>query len=210
MGVGGKVMPTHRRPAVFLDRDGVLNRTIVRDGTPYPPASADEADVLPGVADAVKRLADAGLPLIVVTNQPDVARGTQTRQAVEAINAKLGRELPMLTAFYVCYHDNADKCQCRKPGPGMLLQAASEHGIDLRRSFVVGDRWSDVVAGAAAGCKTFLLDVPYSQCHRCTPDHVVADLTEAADRILSLINPETTPAAAAADVAAARGTRSIE
>jgi D-glycero-D-manno-heptose 1,7-bisphosphate phosphatase len=197
-------MPTRRRPAVFLDRDGVLNRTTVRNGTPYPPATADEADILPGVADALKRLADRGLTLIVVTNQPDVARGTQTREAVEQINARLGRELPMLNAFYVCYHDNADGCQCRKPGPGMLFQAATEHGIDLARSFLVGDRWSDVVAGAAVGCKTFLLDVPYSQCHRCTPDHVVADLQEAADRILSLLDSGPIPAAADSS---ARGTQ---
>ena len=203
-------MPVQRRPAVFLDRDGVLNRTTVREGTSYPPATADEADILPGVADALKRLADEGLLLIVVTNQPDVARGTQTREAVEQINAKLTRELPMLTAFYVCYHDNADGCQCRKPGPGMLFQAASEHGIDLGRSFLVGDRWSDVVAGAAVGCKTFLLDVPYSQCHRCTPDHVVADLTEAADRILSMLSndPDRLPPAAALPPAAGRATRS--
>jgi D-glycero-D-manno-heptose 1,7-bisphosphate phosphatase len=201
-------MPTTRRPAVFLDRDGVINRTTVRDGTPYPPATADEADILPGVADALKRLADRGLPLIVVTNQPDVARGRQTREAVEQINAKLDSALPMLTAFYVCYHDNADGCQCRKPGPGMLFQAATEYGIDLGRSFLVGDRWSDIVAGAAVGCKTFLLDVPYSQCHRCTPDHVVADLPQAADRILSLIDLDR-PTTAAAE-APARGIRSIE
>ena len=178
-----------RVPAVFLDRDGVINRTTVRDGTPYPPARAEDVEVLPGVPAALKRLARRGLPLIVVTNQPDVARGTQTRDEVEWINALLARELPEITAFYVCYHDNKDGCDCRKPGPGMLKQAAAEHGIDLRRSFLVGDRWSDVVAGAAVGCQTLLLDVPYSHCHRCTPDHVVADLPEAAERILSLLTP---------------------
>lgn len=187
----GKPTPTfpmhsELRPAVFLDRDGVLNRTTVRDGTPYPPVRVEEVEILPGVAGAIKRLAEHGLPLIVVTNQPDVARGSQSRQTVEAINAAIARALPELTAFYVCYHDNADRCDCRKPGAGLLKRAAAEHGIDLSRSFMVGDRWSDVVAGAAAGCKTFLLDVPYSQCHRCTPDHVVADLSEAAERILSL------------------------
>ena len=173
-----------RRAAVFLDRDGVLNRTTVRDGTPYPPMSVTEVEILPGVADALSRLADAGLPMFVVTNQPDVARGAQSRETVEQINSYIARELPMLTAFYVCYHDNKDNCSCRKPGPGMLVQAAAEHGIDLAQSFMVGDRWSDIVAGAAVGCKTFLLDVPYSQCQRCTPTHVVADLTDAADRIL--------------------------
>ncbi len=179
-------MPRH--PAVFLDRDGVLNRTVVRNGTPYPPMSVDEVEIPVGVRSALERLADAGLPLLVVTNQPDVARGKQSRQVVEQINAHIRRELPMLTAFYVCYHDNVDGCNCRKPGPGMLMQAATEHGIHLPQSFMVGDRWSDVAAGAAAGCKTFLFDVPYSQCHKCTPDYVVADLAGAADRILSLLN----------------------
>jgi D-glycero-D-manno-heptose 1,7-bisphosphate phosphatase len=178
-------MPTGR-PAVFLDRDGVLNRTFVREGTSYPPMTLDEVDVLPGVADALKRLSDEHLPLIVVTNQPDVARGTQSREMVEKINEHLAHALPQLTEFYVCYHDKKDDCQCRKPGPGMLLQAAQEHGIDLSRSFLVGDRWSDVAAGATAGCRTFLLDVPYNQAERCTPDYVVADLSQAADRILML------------------------
>jgi D-glycero-D-manno-heptose 1,7-bisphosphate phosphatase len=173
-----------RRAAVFLDRDGVLNRTTVRDGTPYPPMTVDEVEILPGVHEALSKLADAGLPLFVVTNQPDVARGTQTRETVEQINAYVGRQLPMLTGFYVCYHDNPDNCACRKPRPGMLMQAAAEHGIDLSQSFMVGDRWSDIVAGAAVGCKTFLLDVPYSQCQRCSPTHVVADLAQAAELIL--------------------------
>jgi D-glycero-D-manno-heptose 1,7-bisphosphate phosphatase len=144
--------------------------------------------ILPGVADALKKLKAAGLPMFVVTNQPDVARGSQTRETVESINSYIKRQLPMLTAFYVCYHDNPDGCTCRKPGPGMLIQAAQEHGIDLAASFMIGDRWSDVVAGAAVGCKTFLFDVPYSQCHRCTPTHVVADLSEAAERILQSLN----------------------
>jgi transaldolase len=179
------------RPAVFLDRDGVLNRTAVRDGTPYPPSMVDEVEVLPGVEAALRKLRDRGLPLIVVTNQPDVARGTQTRAVVEQINDFLARRLGV-TAVYTCYHDNADDCACRKPRPGMLTRAAEEHGIDLRRSFMVGDRWGDVAAGAAAGCTTILIDLPYSQCHRCTPDHKVADLAAAADIILAEL-PEPSP-----------------
>lgn len=190
---------------MFLDRDGVLNRTTVRGGTPYPPMRVEEVEVLPGVAAALKRLAGQGLPLIVVTNQPDVARGTQTREMVERINACLNGQLPELGAFYVCYHDNADGCDCRKPGAGMLKRAAVEHGIDLTRSFMVGDRWSDVVAGAAVGCKTYLFDVPYSQCHRCTPDHVVADLGDAAERIVAALGAAEPSRAAAA----ANGARSI-
>jgi D-glycero-D-manno-heptose 1,7-bisphosphate phosphatase len=177
---------TSLRPAVFLDRDGVINRTTVRGTTPYPPNSVAEVEILPGVADAMRSLAELGLPLIVITNQPDVARGTQEKRIVEQINALLKSSLP-ITATYTCYHDNADDCDCRKPKAGLLFRAAEEHGIDLARSFMVGDRWSDVVAGAAAGCKTFLIDLPYSQGHRCTPDYTIADLPEAAERIVALL-----------------------
>jgi transaldolase len=118
---------------------------------------------------------------------------------VEEINATLSRRLG-LSAVYACYHDNADDCACRKPKPGMLARAAEEHGIDLRRSFMVGDRWGDVAAGAAAGCRTFLIDMPYSQCERCSPDFKVADLSEAADMILTELDhaPTTSPAAPSA------------
>jgi transaldolase len=174
------------QPAVFLDRDGVLNRTAVRDGVPYPPNCADEVDIVPGVAEALQQLARRGLPLIVVTNQPDVARGTQTAERVEAINRLLADHLP-ITAVYTCYHDNADNCDCRKPKPGMLIRAAREHGIDLSRSFMVGDRWGDIEAGRAAGCKTLLIELPYSKGHRCTPDARVADLAEAAALILRML-----------------------
>jgi len=168
---------------VFLDRDGVLNRTLVRNGVPYPPSSIEELEILPGVKEALGRLAGLNVPLIVVTNQPDVARGTRTREAVEEINRSMGERLP-LTAFYVCYHDTRDQCACRKPKPGLITQAAAEYNIDLSRSFMVGDRWSDIVAGQSAGCKTLLIDLPYSQGSRCTPMHRVRDLPEAVDVIL--------------------------
>jgi len=176
---------TPRKPAVFLDRDGVINRISVVADVPHPPASVDECQVLPGVADAVAMLKAAGFPLIVVTNQPDVARGAQTREEVERINGCLQSQLP-LDAVYVCYHDNADDCNCRKPRPGMLLRAAEEHHLDLARSFMVGDRSGDIVAGAAVGCRTLLIDMPYSKSDRCNPDFRVADLLEAARIICNL------------------------
>jgi D-glycero-D-manno-heptose 1,7-bisphosphate phosphatase len=176
---------TLMRRAVFLDRDGVLNRTTVREGVPYPPASPAELELLAGVPEALALLAQYNLLLIGVTNQPDVARGTQTRAAVEAINGRLVAQLPLQTV-YTCYHDNADRCDCRKPQPGLLRQAAASYAIDLGRSFMVGDRWSDIVAGQAAGCRTFLLDQPYSQRQRCAPDFVVANLLEAANVIVQL------------------------
>jgi transaldolase len=173
------------RRAVFLDRDGVLNRTVVRDGVPRPPATVGEVEILPGVPEALARLAGHGWLLIVVTNQPDVARGTQTRATVERINRHLMEALP-LHAVFTCYHDTGDGCECRKPRPGLVHRAAAEYGIDPRASVMIGDRWSDVAAGQAAGCATFLIRATYSERERCDPDHEVPDLPEAARAILRL------------------------
>ena len=178
-------MPSEKTPAIFLDRDGVLNRTAVMDGVPHPPDSVNDLELLPGVADAVAQLTKLNLPLIVITNQPDVARGTQTRQTVDAINVALRDKLPQLAAFYCCFHDTADKCPCRKPKPGLLTEAAAAYNIDLGRSFMVGDRWSDVVAGHAAGCKAILIDLPYSGAEKCNPDFRAANLVEAARIIVT-------------------------
>jgi D-glycero-D-manno-heptose 1,7-bisphosphate phosphatase len=171
------------RPAVFLDRDGVLNRCYARGGTTRPPADVGELEILPGVPGALARLHEAGFPLVVVTNQPDVARGRQSRAAVEAINARLRAALP-LTDVLTCCHDGPDGCDCRKPKPGMLREAARRWGLDLARSFLVGDRWSDVAAGHAAGCRAVLVVTPESGRERCRPDHCAADLSGAADWIL--------------------------
>src|SRR5262245_47844552 len=127
-------MTTLPRPAVFLDRDGVLNRAFVRDGVSCPPHGLDVFEFLPGVVDAARRLAEAGFALVVVTNQPDVARGKQKRVVVEQMNDVVRSALPVLDVL-ACYHDNADDCACRKPKPGMLLEAAQRWGIDLGRSF---------------------------------------------------------------------------
>jgi D-glycero-D-manno-heptose 1,7-bisphosphate phosphatase len=171
--------------AVFLDRDGVLNDTTVRDSVPYPPNTPDELRILPGVPEALRILGDLGLLRIVITNQPDVARGTQSRAVIEAIHDRLRRELP-LEAVYTCYHDNADDCDCRKPKPGLIFAAQKDYNVDLGRSFVVGDRWSDVAAGQAAGCATFLLPRSYSQAEKCPANYKVESLLEAARIIVQL------------------------
>jgi D-glycero-D-manno-heptose 1,7-bisphosphate phosphatase len=171
------------RPAVFLDRDGVLNKTFVKGGVTHPPQRLDDFEFLPGVVTATRRLADRGWPLVVVTNQPDVARGTQSRAWVEAQHEHLRRHLPVLEVL-TCYHDSGDHCTCRKPEPGLLLEAARRWNLDLGRSVMVGDRWSDVVAGQAAGCTAVLVKTPYSGAEGCRPDHCVKDLTEAAAWII--------------------------
>jgi transaldolase len=176
--------------AVFLDRDGVINRAVVRDGGPYPPSTVAELEVLPGVPDALARLRAAGFRLIVVTNQPDVARGVQARETVEAIHAELlARGLP-LDGFRVCYHDGEDGCDCRKPKPGLLLAAAAEDGLDLSASFMVGDRWRDVEAGRRAGCTTVFIDYGYAEPEHGRPDVRVRSLVEAADWILARTSQE--------------------
>jgi len=174
--------PAGRR-AVFLDRDGVLTRANVVDGKPLPPVSVDELELLPGVEQACRELHEAGLLLIVVTNQPDVARGTQTMEAVEALNRELSSRLP-LDEVRVCPHYDADRCQCRKPAPGLLLDAAHDWGIDLENSVMVGDRWRDVEAGRRAGCATVFLDSGYSERPPEAPDLTVRGLGEAVHWIL--------------------------
>jgi D-glycero-D-manno-heptose 1,7-bisphosphate phosphatase len=170
------------RRAVFLDRDGVLNAAIVRDGRPYPPHSVDELEILPGIPEACTRLRRAGFDLVVVTNQPDIARGTQTLEAVRRINDALVAALP-LDEVVICPHADADGCDCRKPKPGMLTAAAERRGIELAASYMVGDRWRDVEAGIRAGCRTVLIDRDYDE-RSVRADASVADLSEAAVWIL--------------------------
>ena len=174
------------RKAVFLDRDGVLNLPVVREGRPHPPATLAQLEIYAGAAEALARLKQAGYLLIVVTNQPDVARGTQSRETVEAMNAAIGARLP-IDEFLVCWHDDRDGCDCRKPKPGLVVGAAASHGVDLRQSFLIGDRWRDIECGAAAGVRTVLIDRQYRERSASTPPDFIAEtLPGAADWILSV------------------------
>lgn len=176
------------RRAVFLDRDGVINRAVIRDGKPYAPASLAELEILPGVHEALVALRNAGYLNVVITNQPDVASGKQTRETVESMHARLMRELA-LDGIKVCYHVDADGCACRKPKPGLLLEAARQFGIELQSSFVVGDRWRDVGAGQAAGCTVFFLDCGYLEKRPDPPFITVKSLAEAGRIILGEGDP---------------------
>lgn len=173
---------TSGRRAVFLDRDGVLNRTRIVAGKPYPPETLDAFELLPGVIQACMDLHAAGFLLIVVTNQPDVGRGTQDREVVEAMHKELRRLLP-LDAIEVCY-DAGEPSDFLKPAPGMLLRAAIEHQVDLNSSFMVGDRWKDVECGRSAGCTTYFVECGYAEGLRSMPDFTVSNLSEAAKLIL--------------------------
>jgi D-sedoheptulose 7-phosphate isomerase len=178
MGVGA------RRRAVFLDRDGVINRAFVRDGKPFPPPTPQELEILPGVLEALRELKANGFQLLLVTNQPDVGRGKLSVQTLDAMHEDLRAHLP-LDDILVCCHTDEDKCDCRKPMPGMIIEAARKYNIDLAASFMVGDRWRDIDAGYNAGCKTILIDYGYSER---PPDHEpdlrVRSLREAADCII--------------------------
>jgi D-glycero-D-manno-heptose 1,7-bisphosphate phosphatase len=171
------------RSAVFLDRDGVINANLERNGRPVAPTTLAEFQLLPGVAEAVQRLKDYGYLIIVITNQPDVADGRTARSTVDAMHDLLRSKLAV-DDIRVCFHNDSAGCTCRKPKPGMILDAAAEHGIDLDRSYVIGDRWRDIEAGRAAGCMTFFIDYGYKQDGPNSPDRVVNSLPEAAALIL--------------------------
>lgn len=164
--------------AVFLDRDGVLNEAVVREGLPHPPASPDEVRMLPGAADACHRLRADGWLLVVVTNQPDIARGTLTAAEVDAINERVTADLGV-TDVLVCPHDDHHGCRCRKPAPGMIDEAVGRWGIDVGASVIVGDRWRDVECGRRAGTITVFVDHHYREPRPDAPDHVVASLADA-------------------------------
>jgi D-sedoheptulose 7-phosphate isomerase len=173
------------RNAVFLDRDGVLNEAVVRDGKPRPPTATADLRIPAGTAQALARLKERNFLLLVVTNQPDVARGTQQLQTVEEMGRQLRAKLP-LDDVLTCYHDDQDGCDCRKPRPGLMTRAAERYGIDLSRSYIVGDRWRDIDAGVNAGCKTVWIDHGYAeQAPASVPDARVGSLPEAVDWILT-------------------------
>jgi D-glycero-D-manno-heptose 1,7-bisphosphate phosphatase len=176
---------------VFLDRDGVLNEPVVIDGRPHPPASVAGLVVRPETIEACEQLHAAGLLLVVVTNQPDIARGTQTWESVDAINSELRRRLP-LDDVRVCPHDDKDHCRCRKPAPGLLIDGAIEWNIDLGQSVMVGDRWRDVEAGKRAGCFAVYVHHDYAEKPAVNADLVVAAFHEAVPWILSTTRSKTT------------------
>ncbi len=169
------------RRAVFLDRDGVINRAYLHEGKSYPPKSLAEFELLPGVLEACTLLKKANFLLVVITNQPDVGRGTQDKDTVESMHQLLFSLLP-LDRIEVCYDENNDFLY--KPAPGMIQNSAVEFGVNLEASFMVGDRWRDVDCGKNAGCRTIFVDSGLSEPLHSEPDFKVGSLLEAASLIL--------------------------
>jgi D-glycero-D-manno-heptose 1,7-bisphosphate phosphatase len=173
------------RPAAFLDRDGVLNKTVLRDESRGSPRSLPEFELMDGVVEAIRTLRKADLLVIVVTNQPDVARGLLDPAELERMHERL-RVATAVDAIYTCRHDDRDACSCRKPRPGLLLRAAAEWDISVVDSFMIGDTWKDIAAGSAVGCKTFLVGSLLDHPSNLEPSYKVRDLRTAADIIAAL------------------------
>jgi D-glycero-D-manno-heptose 1,7-bisphosphate phosphatase len=174
------------RPAVFFDRDGVLNAVVWRDGVAASPRAADELFIEADAPKAAADLAKAGYALFVVTNQPDIARGKMSAVTLADIHERLLAAVPDIAEIGVCPHDNAEGCSCRKPQPGLVTSLAERHGLDLARSWLIGDQGRDLACAAAAGCKSILLARPYNADGQSGADHLVETLSQAVDRILSL------------------------
>ena len=175
------------RAAVFLDRDGVINRETVRNGTPHPPSHVEEFELYEDVQDGCARLKAANFLLIVITNQPDVGRGTQSHEAVEAMHLKMQSALPSLDRIEICYHGGehyGQACDCRKPRPGLILRAAAELNINLTESYVIGDRWRDIDCARAAGCRAIFIERGYNERLREVPDFIVANFNDAVTAVL--------------------------
>ena len=170
-----------KRRAVFLERDGVINEVVFRDGKPASPRTMAEFQFIDGILRPLKDLQTAGIDLFIVSNQPDVARGLLAQSVLDEMTTKIMKEIP-LKAMLVCTHDDADACDCRKPKPGMLLQIAKRNGIDLSLSFMVGDSMKDIEAGRSVGAKTILLRRNYND--GVFADNIVNHLSEASALIL--------------------------
>jgi D-glycero-D-manno-heptose 1,7-bisphosphate phosphatase len=177
--------------AVFLDRDGVLIETNIVNGKPYAIKNIKDFKLTNGVKDAIRRLKKAGYLLIMVTNQPDVGRGVISDKTASTINYMI-KSILRLDTIMMCPHTPEDKCLCRKPSPMMLIGAANAFNINLSKSYMIGDRWSDIETGEKAGCKTILIDKHYKNDKPATgQDHTVDDIREAVDWILGRVEDES-------------------
>jgi len=184
---------TALRPAVFLDRDGTLNVPVVRDDLPYPPTTVAEFKLFDGAAAACRALHAAGYVLVVATNQPDVGRGTLAQATVEDIHAHLLELIPQIARIEVCYapgqgQKSPDDYR-RKPEPGMLTDAAAALGLDLKRSWMIGDRWRDIDCGHRAGVRSVFIDLGYREQLKTPPAFTAKSIGEAATFILAQGRP---------------------
>jgi D-glycero-D-manno-heptose 1,7-bisphosphate phosphatase len=171
------------KKAIFLDRDGVIIKVSIENGIPHPPESIHEVEFCEGAISALQELKNTDFEIIVVTNQPDVARGKTSLKKVLEIHNFI-EEATTISKFYICPHDDSDGCMCRKPLPGLLRSAADELNINLKQSIIIGDRWKDITAGQAVGCTCFFINANYSEKKPIPPFVEVKSLRDAVNLIL--------------------------
>ena len=170
------------RKCVFLDRDGVLNYTKVENGKPFAPTSFADFKLYENINGPLESLKKMNFLLFVVTNQPDVGNQKVARGEVEAMHDYLLARTPV-DAVFACFHSQDEDCSCRKPEPGMLYAAAFQYFVMPSLSYIVGDRYSDIVAGNKFGCQSILIDRSYKECRLATPWRKVGSLLEAVKEI---------------------------
>lgn len=166
---------------MFLDRDGVLNEIVYRQGVPGSPRTLAEFSLVKGAALAIGRLKGAGFRVFVVTNQPDIARRKMAPEALSAMTALVAAAIKP-DEVLVCPHDDQANCECRKPKPGMLVDIGRRWEVRLRASYIIGDTWRDIEAGKRAGCRTILLVRDYNE--GVIADLRVTDLDQAVTYVL--------------------------
>lgn len=184
MGVDNEI----KQKAVFLDRDGVINKAIVVGGKPFPPSNIFELEILGGVESGIAELKFAGYKVFVVTNQPDVDRGKTSVASILEINLYLQNKLK-IDEISCCFHDSPVDCYCRKPKPGMILELANRWNIDLSKSFLIGDRWRDILAAKNAGVRSILINYNYDEQYE-TPDFTSTSFEQAINYILKPLNSQ--------------------
>lgn len=163
--------------AVFLDRDGIINVTQVINKKPVAIRAFEQFVFVEGIQKAIDKFIKIGYTIFVVTNQPDISRGKIKIEEVEKINRHILHELP-IKKIYMCTHDYYDNCECKKPKAGMLFSAKKEYDVELKSSWIIGDRWSDIEAGKNAGCKTIFVDYGYDEKLKSNPDIIVKNVKE--------------------------------
>lgn len=178
---------SQKKKAFFLDRDGVINSALVENNAPKSPKTLVDIKILPGVLEAVTKIKAANYEIVVVTNQPDIARKKITWSQLDEINSHI-KKLTSIDHIYVCPHEDLDNCKCRKPKPGLITSAASDFNIELSQSFMVGDRWRDIEAGQQAGCHCYFIDYSYDEKQPDKPYVKVNSLLEAVNKSLGEIN----------------------
>jgi len=173
------------RKAIFLDRDGTLNKAYIENGLPISPSSLNKFKIIKGVKKSINKLKKLNFLCILITNQPDVFRGKISKKTVVKMNSYIKKKIK-LDDMFVCYHDNEHNCNCRKPKPGLLVKASKKWKIDLNKSFMIGDRWKDILAGKKVGCKTIFINNNYKNDKKVKADFTFKSLLKAVNKIEKL------------------------